>query len=164
VSRSGIEQLLYMMDSAFDGNQWHSLLKNLGSCRDEDWDWVAPGGYRTIRSLVGELGECKYVYDSHAFGDGSRSWDRPGSVPAPPESGSIPATIEWLKESHAVLRSHLAALLDDSALTEEVMSQWGHKVPRRFLVKTTIEHDLYHCGEINHIRALAQQNDGPSYE
>jgi hypothetical protein len=24
-----------------------------------------------------------------------------------------------------------------------------------------IEHDLYHCGEINHLRALAQNNDAP---
>ncbi len=41
------------------------------------------------------------------------------------------------------------------------MSQWGNMLPRRFLIKTIIEHDLYHCGEINHIRALAQKNDGP---
>ena len=164
MGRSGIEALLYMMDSAFDGKEWHSVLNNLSSCRAEDWDWVPPGGARTIRSLVRELGECKYVYDSHAFGDGSVRWDKPGSVPAMPEAASTAEVIEWLQGAHAVLRGHLAAMADDAALTEEVMSQWGRMLPRRFLIKTTIEHDLYHSGEINHIRALAQQNDGPGYD
>ena len=159
MTRSGIEQLLYMMDSAFDGEEWHSVLRNLGSVKAEEWDWLPPGGRRSIRSLVQELGECKYVYDSHAFGDGSRRWDRPGSIPAVPETSSVEAALVWLKTAHAELRGHLAALEDDSALTEEVMSQWGRKVERRSLVKTTIEHDLYHAGEINHIRALAQGND-----
>jgi hypothetical protein len=48
---------------------------------------------------------------------------------------------------------------DDAGLTEEVMSQWGMPVERRFLIRTVIEHDLYHAGEINHIRALAQGDD-----
>ena len=161
MGRSGIDQLLYMMDSAFDGKEWHSLLKNLGSVNADEWDWTPPDGVRTIRSLVQELGVCKFVYDSHAFGDGSMHWDKPGTYPAPPMGPSTAETIEWLRGAHASLRAHLAALPDDSALMEEVMSQWGNMLPRRFLIKTIIEHDLYHCGEINHIRALAQKNDGP---
>ncbi len=35
---SGSSKLLYMMDSAFDGQEWHSLLKNLGSVNDDEWD------------------------------------------------------------------------------------------------------------------------------
>jgi hypothetical protein len=86
MERSGIEQLLYMMDSAFDGERWHSVLTNLGSVKDENWDWTPPGGHRTIRLLVQELGGCKYAYDSHAFGNGSMHWENyPGSVPVPPE-------------------------------------------------------------------------------
>ncbi len=148
-----------MMDSAFDGQEWHSLLRNLDSVRDEDW--TPPGGQRTIRSLVNELGVCKYVYDSHAFGDGSIHWDRPGTVPELPDGTAPSAAIAWLRGAHAPLRAHLAAMPDDSGLVEQVMSQWGRLLERRFLIKTIIEHDLYHSGEINHIRALAQGNDGP---
>jgi len=159
MTRAGIEQMLYMMDSAFDGERWHSVLTNLASVKDEDWDWAPPGGRRTIRLLVQELGECKYVYDSHAFGDGSIHWDKPGSVPGIPEGVPTSQVIEWLRGAHSVLRGHLAGLTSDDSLTEKVMSQWGTLVERRFLVKTTIEHDLYHAGEINHIRALAQGDD-----
>ena len=30
----------------------------------------------------------------------------------------------------------------------------------RWIIAVMIEHDLYHAGEINHIRALRQGNDG----
>jgi hypothetical protein len=116
------------------------------------------GGHRTIRSLVQELGECKFVYDSHAFGDGSIVWEK-GTVPSMPKHASPSEATEWLKGAHTALRANLAALADDASLTEEVRSQWGRMLPRRFLIKTVIEHDLYHCGEINHIRALVQGND-----
>ncbi len=159
MTRSAIEQMLYMMDSAFDGKDWHSVMTNLGSVKDDEWDWAPPGGKRTISSLVRELGECKYVYDSHAFGDGSIRWDHPGSIPAVPEGAPPSQVIQWLREAHSVVRGHLAAMPEDDGLVQECMSQWGRLVERRFLVKTMIEHDLYHAGEINHIRALAQGDD-----
>ena len=150
--------MLYMMDSAFDGKDWHSVLRNVDSVRDHEWDWLPQGGGRTIRSLLKELGECKQVYDSHAFGDGSVHWDK-GTVALMPDAVSNADVLDWLRAAHLRLRDHLAALPDDAALTEEVMSQWGRTVERRFLIRTVIEHDLYHSGEINHIRALAQGND-----
>ena len=38
---------------------------------------------------------------------------------------------------------------------------WGTQHETRWLIKTMIEHDIYHAGEINHLRALAQGNDAP---
>jgi hypothetical protein len=35
------------------------------------------------------------------------------------------------------------------------MTSWGELKETRWI----IQHDLYHAGEINHIRALHQQND-----
>ena len=32
-------------------------------------------------------------------------------------------------------------------------------VPTRFLIVNMIEHDVYHAGEINHTRALLQNDD-----
>jgi hypothetical protein len=161
MGRTGIEQFLYMMDSAFEGEDWHSVLKNLRSVNAKEWDWVPPGGVRTIRFLIHDLGECKYVYDSHAFGDASVHWDKEGTIPPVPDGASTAEIIEWLRAAQSLLRSHLAAMPDDEALTEEVMSQWGFLVERRYLIWSVIEHDLYHAGEINHIGALARGNDGP---
>ena len=38
-------------------------------------------------------------------------------------------------------------------------ANWGSEYETRWLMATIIEHDLYHAGEINHIRALAQGDD-----
>jgi hypothetical protein len=52
MSRAGIEQYLYMMEQAFDASEgWHSLMKNLGDVREDEWDWV-PGASRA-RSFAG---------------------------------------------------------------------------------------------------------------
>jgi len=159
MSRSGIEQMLYMMDSAFDGEDWHSVLANLGSVAYEDWSWLPPGGRRSIATLVGELGTCKYVYDSQAFGDGSMHWNKPGSVPEPPAEAPPSQIIAWLRDAHQQLRSHFAALEDDSELLRPRLGPSGMQHETRWLVKTMIENDLYHAGEINHLRALRQAND-----
>jgi hypothetical protein len=36
---------------------------------------------------------------------------------------------------------------------------WGMEANTRWIVSSKIQHDLYHTGEINHIRALRQRND-----
>ena len=36
----------------------------------------------------------------------------------------------------------------------------GEKFPIRWFVGVKIQHFAYHAGEINHIRALHQRNDG----
>jgi len=71
--------------------------------------------------------------------------------------------IDWLREGHAYLRGYVENL-DDGELT--VKRKWhpGPMMETRWLVSTMIEHDLYHAGEINHIRALVQGNDAwPQY-
>ncbi len=39
---SAVAQLLYLMDEAFEGNEWHSLLANLRSVRPEEWAAAPP--------------------------------------------------------------------------------------------------------------------------
>lgn len=154
-----------MMDSAFSGDSerpehsWHAVLVNLKSLQPEDWDWIPPGGKRTIRRLLLELGSCKYVCDNQAFGDASMSWEVPGSIPAV-NITSREEIVAWLSEGHRRLRDSVAALKDDAQLLELRPSYWEEPRPIRWQVNTMIQHDLYHAGEINHIRALHQQNDG----
>jgi uncharacterized damage-inducible protein DinB len=159
MSRAGVEQLLYLMDQAFEARQahdWHSLLSNLDGVRDEDWMRVPDGGARSIAQIAQHVGEAKRIYANKAFGEGTMSWDDfgPRVVNVPPKA----ETIDWLRESHAILRECVATL-DDDELTKSRMAHWGTTSETRWLIATMIEHDLYHSGEINCIRALAQGDD-----
>ncbi len=159
MARACIEQLLYLMDEAFEGHGEHSLLANLRSVPDDDWLWLAPGGGRSILNLVQHVGECKYVYDNHAFGDGSMRWDRPGTVPTIDRDSPRAAVIDWLREGQRCLRDSVASLEDDNELPRPRRANWGQEYETRWLINVMIQHDLYHGGEINHIRALRQDND-----
>ncbi|MBF6599745.1 MAG: DinB family protein [Dehalococcoidia bacterium] len=166
-SRTTIEQLLFMLDAAFEGDaerpqqSWHALLVNLASAPREQWDWKPEGGSRTIASLALEVGVCKYVYDNRAFGDGSMDWNVPGSYPVP-AGDSADDVVAYLRRGHAALRAHVAGLHDDAQLLEPRPGRWpdGRRFPLRWLINTTIQQDLYHAGEINHLPALCQGNDG----
>src|SRR3990170_2642484 len=98
MGRAGVEQLLYLMDEAFEGNAEHSLLGNLRTVTGDDWPWVPPDGARSIRDIVVHVGECKYVYHNHAFGDGTMRWDVPGSVPTVRPEDRAETVTEWLRE------------------------------------------------------------------
>jgi hypothetical protein len=154
-----------MMDQAFEGDgtygrgNWHALLVNLKSCRDEDWRWLPIDGHRTIFELVKDLGGCKYVYASHLAGDRSIHWDRWETIP-PLNADATPAkAIAYLRDAQIYLRSRVDALADDGELLKIRLTPQGFEREARWLIKTMIEHDLYHTGEINHLRALAQKND-----
>lgn len=160
MGRAAIEQYLYLMDQAFDApRDGHPLLSNLASVTDDDWLWLPPGGKRCIFQLVQHIGECKYVYDNHAFGDGSMRWDVPGSTPTVTREMPRDEVIEWLREGHRRLRTSVAALVDDAELIRPRKSSWGTEYETRWLINEMIQHDLYHGGEINHLRALHQGND-----
>ena len=53
----------------------------------------------------------------------------------------------------------MAALQDDEELRKKRMAPWGTEANTRWIVNNKIQHDLYHAGEINYIRALRQKND-----
>jgi len=155
MSRTDIEPLLYAMDEAFRDHPFHSVLNNLKNVQDDDWEWLAPYGARTIPHIVAHVGGYKYLYHNQAFGDRSLTWDclflARGSAPA--------ATTAWLREGHEKLRASVAALADDEELTKNRMAPWGGEANTRWIINNMIQHDLYHAGEINLIRGLRQRND-----
>ena len=152
-----LSELLGLLDEAFRGPRWHSLLTNLGPVTPADWLWVAPGGRRSIRDVVTHVGACKFMYDNQAFGDGQFTWDDP-PVAGGEALATIPSAVEWLREGHERLRRNIAALDDDELLRPRPHHS-GTPRETRWIIRTMIEHDLYHAGEINYIRALRQQND-----
>ena len=162
MTRSGIELRLNMMDRAFDYDtsfgSWHSFLINVADVRDEDWLWVPEGGQRSIFDIVQHAGEVTYVYDSCAFGDGSVHWHK-GSVPTIEPGTPRDDVVRWLTAGQQLLRGHVAALEDDSELSTMRPGLWDDEHETRWLITQVVQHNLYHAGELNHIRALHHQND-----
>ena len=169
MSRTAVEQLLHLMDRAFEGvgdspaDVGHSFIANLRSVGEDDWLWTPPGGDRSIFDIVRHVGECYYVYDNHAFGDASMRWDRLGTVPSVDHEAPRGVVLDWLREGRRRFREHVAALSDDD-LSQPSRVNWGEMKELRWIIAVMIEHDLYHAGEINHIRALRQGNDRWAWE
>jgi uncharacterized damage-inducible protein DinB len=160
LGRVAIDQLLWLFDRAFeqpasaDGDT-HSVLGNLSTVPADAWRWMPPRGRRTIADIALHVAACEHVYDDYAFGPGAMSWD---SMPPPAlVAACTPEDITaWLNTGHAQIRRSLAAL-DDAALSRSVRTNWGTREEARWIAAVMIEHDVYHAGEINHIRSLYVQ-------
>ncbi|MEX0682683.1 MAG: DinB family protein [Dehalococcoidia bacterium] len=162
MSRAAVENLLWMMDEAFDGADEHSLLNNLTSLHDQDWGARPPGGQRKVWQIVQHIGKCKFMYADHAFSDGTLTWETIDVATGYEKSPA--ATIGWLRRGHDLLRSHVAALEDDAELLVMRKANWGEMKETRWLVRVMVEHDVYHGGEINHIRSVLQGTDRWAHE
>jgi uncharacterized damage-inducible protein DinB len=145
-------QLVWLLDEAFAGENWHSLVNNVKAADERDWNRVPDGGDRSIREIVEHVGVCKIMYDNHAFGDGHLTWDDQ-LVEDEASLSTIPSAIEWLRSCHGQLRQSVAALSDDE-LSRPRKTHVGTMKETRWLIAVMIEHDLYHSGEINLIRSL----------
>ncbi len=159
MTTTAIEHYLYLLDDAFMGPDWHSLLSNLNTVAPEDWTWTPPGGERSIRDIVRHLGSGKLVAHNQAFGDGTLTWDDP-RLDGDAATVDIPSAIAWLRMGHERLRGGVAALAGDAELLRPRRTNWGElRETRWVIVVTMIQHDLYHAGEINHLRSLHQGAD-----
>jgi uncharacterized damage-inducible protein DinB len=159
VATPAVDQLLHLMDEAFEGKgkDWHSLLRNLGSVPAEAWRWAPPGGVRSVRDLAQHVGACKYMCANHTFGDATFNWEDP-LVVGDGALANADSAIAWLREGQERLRRALAGL-DDAELARPRPTYWGMPRETWWTLSVMIQHDLYHSGEINHVRALFQGDD-----
>lgn len=151
--RDGVEQLIWLLDQAFEGSE-HSLLANVASVSDEHWAIVPPGAGRTVGAILGHVGGAKYMYENYAFGNAAYESGKPPVVPPVGRE----AVIEWLREGHRRFTSSLAAVTD-MRLREKRLTPWRGEIELRDIVRIVMEHDLYHAGEVNHLRALLDDSD-----
>lgn len=150
-----VETLLYLMDNAFEHSRAHSLLNNLATVTEADYAREHEG--RSIREMVRHLAAAKHVYNIQAFGDSSLFM--PNFQARIYESAAgLAEDTEWLREGHEALRASVAALDDADLLTQRPVHMGG-TLETRNIISIMIEHDLYHAGEINHLRALMQGTD-----
>jgi hypothetical protein len=163
--RTAVETLVWLVEDAFEGDPGHSLLANLREVREEDWQVVPVGGGRSIADIVEHVGWCKWMYEDYAFGTASLRGDRPPMAPADGEHyRPLEELLAWLKEGHGRWLASVKALVDDSELERERLTNWGEWLPTRTIIRMMIAHDLYHAGEINHLRSIQQGTDKWAYE
>ncbi len=160
MARAVIERLLELLNAGFDGNDEHSLLGNIREVDAAGWRWKPSGGERSIAGVIWHAGSAKYLYHSHAFGDGAVTWQHPLTAPAQARTREDAAT--WIREGHRLFVNGVAALTDAQLKTPR-RTHWGAEETLQFAIDTMIQHDLFHAGEINHIRALMQGNDRWGY-
>ncbi|MBN1964400.1 MAG: DinB family protein [Anaerolineae bacterium] len=160
VQKQAITTLIWLSDNVFDGDSAYALMANLSNLRDEDWDAVPAGGERSIADILEHVGWAKWMYQDNAFGPGTMQGDQPPLVPANgARTRPREELLTWLNEAHRAWIAALSALADDAELDRERPLAWGGTLPARNIIRIVIAHDVYHAGEINHIRALLQGND-----
>ena len=161
MGRAALDEYLYLMDEAFGGDDWHSLMTNVKAVASDEWRWVAAGAVRPIGEMVSHVAGCKNMYQDHAFGPGTLTWADPRAAQNLPDSTSagIEALRGRLLEAQRRLRASVDALGDDAELFRPRKTNWGALKETRWIIKALIEHDLYHAGEINHLRSLRRADD-----
>jgi len=164
MSRGAVDLAVYLIDEAFRGrgieesNESQALLVNLATVPEAAWRAVLPGADRTIERIVLHVGSCKVMYDDYAFGEGTLFWTDREVEPWPAGTAPMAETIEWLGHVHQRLVDHIAALSEDDLLALR-LTNWGERRETRWIVSMMLQHDLYHAGEINHIRSLLSGDD-----
>jgi hypothetical protein len=156
VSEVGL--IAYLMDHAFAGSEFHSLMANLATVERSMWQAPLPGSRRTIGEIAMHVGGSKVMYCDYAFGTGALAWEDPTVEPWPPRQAPMAEAVEWLRATHAKLMAHVAALSDEELLKPR-LANWGEEKETRWLLSTLIQHDLYHSGEINRIRSVLSGED-----
>ena len=155
--RDVLQYLVWQLDQSFDGKPEHSLMANLSSVTGADLDKLPPGGGRTMRDLIVHCGSVKAMYVDHAFGEATRTfwtaWDREEAV----SDATFEDLMDWLTRTHGDLITQVRMLATDRELTSKRPTYWGAEWETRQILDAISIHDVYHAGEINHLRALLHQ-------
>src|SRR5688572_23963013 len=152
-SRTALDTLVWLIHEAFEGDPEHSLLANLRNLSDQDWTALPPGAGRSIADILEHVSWSKWMYEDYAFGTAAMQGDQPPLVPeGNAKSRPREELMAWLNAGHHRWLTSVRSLSDDSELERERLTNWGDKLQTHVLIRILIAHDIYHAGEINHIR------------
>ena len=164
-SRTAFETLAWLIEEAFMGDPAHSLLANLHDLRYEDWTARPLGGGRSIADILEHVAWSKWMYEDYAFGAATLRGDQPPLVPAAgARARPREELLAWLTEGHRRWLASVRALPNDAELDRDRLTNWGERLPTLTIIRIMIGHDLYHAGEINHLRALLHGTDRWPYD
>jgi hypothetical protein len=79
------------------------------------------------------------------------------------EVTDLASAVPWLTRGHERLRDSIAEL-SDAVLDQPRMTNWGELKATRWIIAIMIEHDIYHAGEINHLRSIHDGDDSWEYD
>lgn len=159
MSRDVLEHLIWSLEQSFRKKPEHSLIANLSSVTTDDLDTVVPGGGRTMRDLIIHCGAVKLMHANHAFGDASYTFWTTWPHEDPISEASFEDLLEWLELAHLNVISSVIKLEGDHELIAPRPTYWGERWETRRILDAIAVHDVYHAGEINHLRALLHQVD-----
>lgn len=164
-SHTAIDTLAWLIQDAFEGDPSHALLANLRDLPDEDWTALPPGDGRSVADILEHVAWSKWMYEDYAFGTAALRGNQPPLVPADgARSRPRAELLAWLTDGHRRWLASVRALPDDAELDRDRLTNWGDRLPTRVIIRIMIAHDIYHAGEINHLRALLRGTDRWPYE
>lgn len=135
------------------------LSNDLNGISDRQAWWQVPFGkssnyLHSSGSILGitlHIASCKVMYAEHAFGEGKLTWKDMSSRARQIEP-SFAKALTWLSEAQQLwLNSWIN--LNDVELSRKRKTNWGDEWETMRIIKTILEHDAYHGGQIALIRA-----------
>ncbi len=157
-SSGEIEQLLAILDQAYDRKSWHgtNLRGSVRRVSPDEAAWRPAPGRHNIWEITVHAAYWKYVVWRLLSGGARGSFPLKGSNWFErPRDASVEAwrqDVALLAEVHRQLREAVAAL-DARALAR---TPKGSKSTRLALVSGAAAHDLYHAGQIQLLKKLAR--------
>jgi hypothetical protein len=153
------EQLLFLIDSAYDHVSWHgtNLRGSIRGVTPQQAAWRPAANRHNIWELVVHAAYWKYVAWRRLTGSKRGSFPLDGSNwMSRPQEGSAKAwraDIQLLAGTHRTLRGVVASLRPADLNRKPK----GSKVTHLALVTGIAAHDLYHAGQIQLIKRLMQR-------
>ena len=153
-----IETFVYLLNRAFGAGE-HSFLRNLEGTSEQQWDAIVPGQPfgRSIGYIAWHTAAGKQLYWDHAFGERKLTGDLTGEGVLDPRR-TLSEVVAHARRWHEKWIERVSAL-DDTDLQGPTTAHWGQVLSMRRVIAAMIEHDLYHAGEINHLRAIFDGTD-----
>ena len=153
-----VDAYLYLLTRAFEAGE-HSFLRNLEGTPDEQWDAIVPGQPfgRSIGYIAWHAAAGKQLYWDHAFGDRRLTGNITGEGVINPRR-RLEDVVAHARTWHQKWVERVSAL-SDSDLAAPTTAHWGAPLSMRRVIAAMVEHDLYHAGEINHLRAIFNGTD-----
>jgi uncharacterized damage-inducible protein DinB len=158
MTATAIQLLLQVIDQAFDRQSWHgpNLRGSIRGVSPTLAAWRPADQRHSIAEQVVHAAYWKYVVRRRLLGEKRGSFPLKGSNwfarPAPLSAAAWEADIALLEETHDTLRSAIATL-DPAALEHKGSAS---KVSNLKLITGIAAHDLYHAGQIQLLKRLAQ--------
>ena len=154
-----IAQILFLLDTAYDQVSWHgpNLRGSLRGMTPALAAWRPDAGRHNVWELIVHAAYWKYVAWRRLTGAKKGSFPLAGSNfiarPVAQTKGALRDDLDLLDEMHRVLREAAAAVQPNEL--DRGSAQRG--VTKRALLTGVAAHDLYHAGQIQLLKRLANR-------